>query len=323
MVAVFFGVLSTLVASASAFVGIFKDLGLIAGLGLVLGLVALAGAVILYRRRHLGASRRGLTLVGTAFVLAATLLGLSVVTPREGDSGTGGGGTSATGSSTSSSSSGTSASPTASPTASAINLSQPCNAPDPTDPVLPDVEICVVYWCKNPFLGADGLPVSGQSQVKIRPRIINNTSESIDISLHAPTTLRLLVRSRAIDQRWAPPPLTASAGDAPFVVEWEGQNYWAIPPNVPRDATPVAGGMWSGFATIWDGQTIEPGNSYYKPLRQNADGSPVQEGDLVFQVPTEADGSIDVLGFALVIDGVVRGVAKSSDWPEPVHGATF
>jgi hypothetical protein len=322
MVAVFFGVLSTLVASASAYIGIFKDLGLIAGLGLILGLVALAGAVILYRRRHFGVSRRGLTLVGTAFVMAAILLGLSVVTPREGDSGTGGGGTSATESSSSSSTPITSASPSASPTAAAINLSQPCNPPDPTDPVLPDVEICVVYWCKSPFLGADGIPVPGQSQVKIRPRIINNTSDSIDISLDAPTTLRLLTRSRAIDERWAPPPLTAAAGDAPFVVEWEGQNYWAIPPNLPRDATPVAGGMWSGYATIWDGQTIEPGNSYYKPLRFRGDG-PVQEGDLVFQVPTEPDGTIDVLGFAVVVDGVVRGVAESSDWPEPVHATTF
>src|SRR5207249_3302683 len=106
----------------------------------------------------------------------------------------------------------------------------------------------------------------------------------VDISLRNPSPLRLLVTDPDIDRRWSPPPLTRANGDAPMRVTCNGGTYWAIPPNVPHDAKNASGGMATGFATFWDGESLAPnGGYYYKPLTYDSKQRPVQEGDLVFQ----------------------------------------
>jgi hypothetical protein len=210
----------------------------------------------------------------------------------------------------------------------------PCPKPDPTDPRLPSAEVRVVYWCKGSVLAADGTLDKSQVQIKLRPRILNNTSEVIDTSISNPSAIRLLVTGKQVDVRWRAPQKTARAGDRPSIVECNGGTFWAIPPNVPGDAKVVAGPdgirSYDGFATIWGGvDSVGAGQSLYFPLRRNLTGSVIQEGDLVFQLPVEDDGSIRIYGLALVerrAGGSVLGLARfgePAEWGERVDPTSF
>jgi hypothetical protein len=197
-----------------------------------------------------------------------------------------------------------------------------CPDPDPSDPVLPDVEVCVVHWCQGPVLDrATGAEVPGQRQVKVRPRVLNNSTATLDLTLGGPQpAMRLLIRSTALPDGYSPPPRTAATGARPVIVTWNGQPYWAVPPNVPRDAY-LAGdsGLYTGFATIWDGGRLGPGQAYHKPLRGRK-----QEGDLVFQVPIDGDGAVRIAGLAYVTrQGEVLGAQPATQWPPPRDPTTF
>jgi len=122
----------------------------------------------------------------------------------------------------------------------------------------------------------------------------------MNISIGSPSAIRLLVTGKQIDQRWAPPPLTKSLGDQPTLVKCNGGTFWAIPPNAPRDASTTSTGEYAGFATSWDGVELGPGQSHFKPLRHHLNGSAVQEGNLVFQVPLDENGEAIIYGLAVL-----------------------
>ncbi len=223
------------------------------------------------------------------------------------------------------------ATPTAPPSGLPVSSAGGCPLPDPTDPSLPSVEVTVVYWCRADALTSDGQVDPKNLQVKLRPRLVNNTAHPISISIKNPSTIRLLVTGKQVDQRWSPPPRTRKAGDQPMLVECNGGTFWAIPPNVPNDvATAGNSGYYTGWATWgWDDIEIGPGSAYFKPLRHNADGTPVYEGDLVFQVPLDNDGQVRIYGLA-VIDpqrsNSLFGVAlfgNSEQWKEQLAPSAF
>ena len=159
-----------------------------------------------------------------------------------------------------------------------------------------------------------------------RPRIVNNTSEPITIAIANPSAVRLLVTGKQIDQRWSPPPRTARAGDRPTLVQCNGRTFWAIPPNVPHDAVRAGdSGYYTGFATTWDGTELGAGQSYFRPLQLDQRGAPIQESDLVFQVPLD-DGQATIYGLAVLEtkpDGAVLGVAPFTEWGPSVDPSTF
>ena len=157
--------------------------------------------------------------------------------------------------------------------------------PDAVNAPLPPVQVCVNFWCRGDVFNQDGTADKAHAQIKIRPRIINNGASALQVDIRPPSAIRLIVSESHMPGSWGPPPLTAAAGDRPVIVTYSGQQFWAIPPNVPHDATAAANGYYTGFSTFWAATVIEAGGSVFKPLRRNADQSPIQEGDLVFQVP--------------------------------------
>jgi hypothetical protein len=188
---------------------------------------------------------------------------------------------------------------------------------------LPSVQVCVYYWCRGDVFNLDGTESGSQAQIKIRPRLINNGASNLSIAITNPSAVRLLVTDAAMPASWQPPPLTARAGDRPVVVSYEGTNYWALPPNVPHDAALLSNGTgYTGFATSWSGTELAAGGSYYVPLTHNSDGSPVQSGDLVFQVPQSAQ----IIGLAVVTPSAlpsVLGVALANTWPSSSDPSSF
>lgn len=215
-----------------------------------------------------------------------------------------------------------------SPPAIALSSTDLCPPADPTDPALLPAEICVVYWCKGPVLDPDGQLVADQAQLKIRPRIINNSPDSLPIGIGNPSPLRLLVTAKDVAARWMPPRRTQAAGDRPILVEWNGQTYWGIPPNQPQDAYPTPVGLYTGYATVWDGTALGPGQSYFKPRRPRPGGGGIREGDLVFQLPLDSNGDVFVAGLAIVrfdSDGSQQlvAIAPRNEWPQPLHPNEF
>lgn len=194
----------------------------------------------------------------------------------------------------------------------------------------PDVEICVVYWCTGAVYSVvTGNTDPTQMQYKIRPRISNSTDQPVNISISAPTPLRLIVDSPQLPQHWTPPQKTVEAGDSVVPVLRDGKLYWAVPPNTPGDVVQV-GGHWSGFSTFWDGDQLEAKGIYSKKLRFDDTGAAIQEGDLVFQLPTNPDGSDPaVLGLAYVTGGgnapwnIEHLFLKDEHWPNPVQPSSF
>ncbi|MFD7656456.1 hypothetical protein ACFV4N_21005 [Actinosynnema sp. NPDC059797] len=216
-------------------------------------------------------------------------------------------------------------SPAPSPTPSGVAVPRgSCPLPDPTDPALPAVEVRVVYWCHGEVLTPGGVDPLNY-QIKVRPRLVNNTTGPMSVSIGNPSAIRLLVEGPQVDQRWSPPPLTAGGGDRPLLVECDGKKFWGIPPNLPRDAV-LVGDAYSGFATSWQHTTLEPGQVAFSPLRSTAGGAPVQEGNLVFQVPLEDQEAV-IYGLAVVDPergNAVRGLARfDEDWGRKLHPAAF
>ncbi|WP_433353329.1 hypothetical protein ACQPYV_22725 [Micromonospora saelicesensis] len=211
----------------------------------------------------------------------------------------------------------------------AVSSGTGCPKPDPTDPSLPPVEVKVVYWCKGDVFTKKGEKDPANIQIKLRPRLVNNTSSSLSISIGKPSAVRLLVTGKQIDQRWSPPPLTKANGDRPILVNCNGQTYWAIPPNVPHDASKTNAGYYTGFSTSWSGSSLSPGGSYWKPLRIDSAGTPTKEGNLVFQVPTDSKGEVIIYGLAVIDEkrrSTILGLAVMSNpeqWGPALHPAAF
>ncbi len=197
-----------------------------------------------------------------------------------------------------------------------------CGAPALATAGPADVDICVVYWCNGEVRSRiTGEIDPTQIQYKIRPKIFNEDPDHpLNIALTAPSPLRLIVDSALLPQHWDPPPLTAAAGDAVLPFFQDGHQYWAVPPNANREAYQV-GSWYTGFATVWDDTEIAPGQIYFKKLRLSEDGvTNKQEGDLVFQVPKNADGSAPhVIGLAYVTitDDHVASRRAMAPWPFP------
>ncbi|WP_144415011.1 hypothetical protein [Rhodococcus aetherivorans] len=196
----------------------------------------------------------------------------------------------------------------------------PCPSPGTTERRTPDIEICVMYWCMAPIFQPDGSRSPSTSQVKVRPKITNNSPQPLDLSIGYPSAVRLLIAVTEGEFRWDPPPNTRAAGDRPIRVRWQGEEYWAVPPNIPRDASPIVlpdgSRTYDGFATYWDATVIESGEAMNKPLRTGLDGRPIQEGDLVFQVPTDIGATL--AGLAVVSrapNPEVMAVTMYADWP--------
>jgi len=203
-----------------------------------------------------------------------------------------------------------------------------CPLPDPTDPSLPSIEVKVVYWCKGDVFTSDDQIDSDNYQIKVRPRLINNTKSTMNISINSPSAIRLLVTGKQIDQRWSPPSLTKDLGDRPILVRCNGGTFWAIPPNAPRDVSTTSTGQYAGFATSWDGVELGPGQSYFKPLRHRSDGSAVQEGNLVFQIPLDENDAARIYGLAVLDpeNNSVLGIAlfdNDDQWGAKLHPVSF
>jgi hypothetical protein len=86
--------------------------------------------------------------------------------------------------------------------------------------------------------------------------------------------------------------------------------------------------MYTGYATVWDGRVLGPGESYFKPLRQRAGGIGIREGDLVFQFPVDAEDDPIVAGLAILRfskngDYRVVAIAPRKKWPTPLHPMEF
>jgi hypothetical protein len=214
------------------------------------------------------------------------------------------------------------------PSSVALSYADTCPGIDPSDPVLPEAEVLVVFWCKGPVLDEDGNLVVDHVQLKIRPRIVNNSGQPLGIGILAPSPLRLLMTAKDVAGRWAPPRLTKAAGDRPVLVAWGGQTFWGVPPNQAHDAYATPTSYYTGYATVWDGTVLGPGQSYFKPRRPRPGGGGVREGDLVFQIPVDDDGSVLVAGLALVAfqaDGSPRlvGIAPRKAWPNEVNANEF
>ncbi|MGV9834271.1 hypothetical protein ACWDUL_08755 [Nocardia niigatensis] len=194
----------------------------------------------------------------------------------------------------------------------------------------PDIEICVVFWCIGNFHSPDGNGwVQGRGQVKLRPLIMNKAAHGIDVSVAPMAAIRLLVKTSDDPMAWwQPPPVTATAGDHPVQVSWQGEKYWAVPPNRPHDAVrielPNNMFTYDGFATFWDDTLIGPGEAAFKPLRLDDKNKAIQEGDLAFNVPLK-DGS-GFKGLALVDRNDptrILAFVDQSAWPARSDPNTF
>ncbi len=207
-----------------------------------------------------------------------------------------------------------------------VSAGDPCGAAALVSRPLPDVQVCVVYWCKGTVYRPDGTEDHRHLQIKLRPRITNNSAQPVPIGNGNPSALRLLVRSPLLPTGWSPPTRTAAAGDRPVLVQWNGEQVWAVPPNVNGDAHLTAGSYYTGFATDWHTDTVAPGSSYFSPLTYGPDKTPDETGDLVFQLPVDAAGQVDIVGFAVVTPSatpVVLAVTPRADWPQPSDPGTF
>ena len=161
-------------------------------------------------------------------------------------------------------------------------------------------------------------------------KIDNYGTDELNISIEKPSPIRLVVNSGALPGGWNPPPATAEAGDAVVPVFWSGHQYWAVPPNVNGDAYPTPSGYYTGLATSWHAETIQKGSSYFAPLEDDPrylpEKRPKQDGDLVFQVPLDANGAVPVIGLAYVSTAdpmVIINLVPFEYWPKPSDPSSF
>ena len=191
-----------------------------------------------------------------------------------------------------------------------------CSTPNASDKKVPDYLLCVMNWCQGDVFFPDGALDSTRIQIKLHPRVINNTSDTLDISIWKPAALRLLVSSSDLPGSWRPPPATAKEADEPYTVQYDNQTYWAVAPNVPHDIDQMVGPV-TGFASFWDLDAVPP-NSMAPPLTYWENGRVVQQGDLVFQLAARTStNNADILGLALIDrrdPTRVLALAKFDDW---------
>ena len=191
-------------------------------------------------------------------------------------------------------------------------LDNACANPNPSDRQLPPYELCVVNWCQGIVTFPDGSIDGSRIQIKLRPRIVNNTLNALDVSIWKVAALRLLVSSSDLPGAWRPPKATAGQGDDPFLVEVEGQRYWSVAPDLPRDVDlpdPRSGATEIGFASFWKEASVAPSSVYPPPIPRDqngrairgADGRFDQDGDLVFQIPSKNEvNNSGYYGLALI-----------------------
>lgn len=158
----------------------------------------------------------------------------------------------------------------------------------------PSVALGVVKHC---FCGAP----RSQLQVKIKPTITNLTDDPLPL---ATRNLRLLVPS-PLRGPWTPPRTSESV----TTVEIGDASFEAIPANPDRAAESYGGG--STFASHWTASMLGGNATFFDP--------DVKQGDLVFYVPTNSEGTAVVIGLAYMNqrpDGrwVVQGFVGSGDW---------
>jgi len=203
----------------------------------------------------------------------------------------------------------------AAPAVGTLSTAAGCGGEPVAQHPLPKAEICVVYWCKGEIIGAR----SGQmAQIKLRPKVTNNSDTALDVRTSEPSAFLLLVGGAHADKRWLPPPKTAASTLHPRRVSVNGVQYWGLPPNVTGDFSSTSSGYYTGFGSTWDQTSVAPGSSYLA-VGTNADGSLVHHGNLVFEVPTDATGEMHPVGLALVNrnTGGVLAFQAFADWGKP------
>jgi hypothetical protein len=180
-----------------------------------------------------------------------------------------------------------------------------CNPANPTDWKIPDYQLCVINWCQGIVVFPNGSVDESRIQIKLRPRIFNNTAKPLDVTIWKPSALRLLVASSDLPDSWRPPPTTAAQGDAPSLVEVDGQKYYAIAPDLPKDVdlpTDRTKPAEVGFASFWSEAFIPP-NSFWPPsTHRDANGNLDQDGDLVFQLPAKTVSNNATVGGLALLD---------------------
>lgn len=229
-------------------------------------------------------------------------------------------------------SSGITTTPSTSPSRAAGSLTRDghCAPPNPSDWKIPNYDICVVAWCQGIVVFPNGTVDESRIQVKVRPRITNNAEEPLDVTIWKTSALRLLVRSSDLPDSWRPPRETAKLDDRPYIVEAEGQKYWAVAPNIPNDVDlpdDMTHASEIGFATFWSASEIAP-DSAYPPLDQvDEHGNLDQDGDLVFQLPARTpSNNAEFLGLALMKRSEpteVLDVAWFEDWGPRTEPTAF
>lgn len=141
----------------------------------------------------------------------------------------------------------------------------------------------------------------GQAQVKVKPRIVNHSGDTVPLRAE---NLRLLV-PKPLPGEWTPP---RAAGEIVELSVGDG-TVLAIPPNADGAAEQVGEGLT--FATHWNQTSLTAGSEYVDRR--------VKEGDLVYYLPRQEDGSMVIIGLAHVTntsDGTwqVTGFVDSNDW---------
>jgi len=164
-------------------------------------------------------------------------------------------------------------------------------------------------------------------QLKIRPRIVNNGSADVSVAITRPSAVRIIV-SIEDGNRWSPPAKTKAAGDLPVIVSIKGARYAAIPPNVPNDTRIVWSGNFAGpdgWVTTWKQTILKAGNQAFSPLRLDAKGVAIHEGNLVFQLPLDAHGDMHPVAIALIdpTTDQVLAYQLANDWGSPSNPQSF
>jgi hypothetical protein len=176
-------------------------------------------------------------------------------------------------------------------------------------------------WCQGIVVFPNGAIDLSRIQVKVRPRIANNTQEPLDVSIWKPAAVRLLVASSDLPDSWRPPHATAQEGDMPFLVEADQQHYWAIAPDVPKDVDlpdDRTHTFETGFASFWSTASVAPNSMYPPPTHRDDSGNVDQDGDLVFQLPAKNASNNATIGGLALIDrndpSKVLAFARFADW---------
>jgi hypothetical protein len=146
-----------------------------------------------------------------------------------------------------------------------------------------------------------------QAAIKVKVTVTNNTGETLDISVDR----FRLITGEPLAGNWSPPPGTASIQ---LLKAANGDTVAAIPPNPDQVAENVPSGLT--FATHWSATTLAPGMTYADPA--------IKQGDLVFYVPSNPDGTVTVLGLGYVTPtGQLLGYLPSTSWGTETDGNAF